>query len=415
MSPNNTAGKPDRSFGENGVVDLNPAGDSDWQTSAVSTGSNDSSFVALHKGSDFVLTKRLGHGGPNLAFGGDGSGYATWQFQSNADRNIPEQIHLIADGRILVIGDCMPLGSNFRHFVGLARFNANGEPDLDFGTEGRTVIRFKDMDSGHPFGHVTSALQPDGKILVAISSDNDTRLARLTREGHLDDSFGTQGFVDVSGPTANVGIYGILVQNVTGSPGDFKIVVGGTADPRERSFGFAARYNAQGQLDDGNEGRELFGEQGYALLVIEGKRTHIRAVIQDARQNIYLTGGYPAIEQSTAVLGSFTVDGKTNPDFNQGHGPVLTTVPYAGIQWLDAVATRERLNVLGYATNSFSEPVIEDISLGRFTLSGDRDEEFGEEDYFATTPTVQDSGKIAVQPDGRLLLIHHQWFRRFLA
>lgn len=75
-------------------------------------------------------------------------------------------------------------------FIGITCFNADGTLDNDFGVEGSTVIRFNDIPEGHKFSKTASAVQPDGKILVAISASVDTRLARLNSNGTLDDSFG---------------------------------------------------------------------------------------------------------------------------------------------------------------------------------------------------------------------------------
>ncbi|MGF6112404.1 delta-60 repeat domain-containing protein [Pseudomonas frederiksbergensis] len=416
MTTQNKPGTPDLSFGGNGVADLSREGDGTTVTAlTVSTAGKvakklgDSSFVTLIKDSEFILTKRLENGGPNLSFGNSGSGYSIAQFEKNTARNVPGQIHLVDDEKkILVIGQCEPDQHNDMCFIGITCFNADGTLDNDFGFEGSTVIRFNDIPEGHKFSKTASAVQPDGKILVAISASVDTRLARLNSNGTLDDSFGAGGVVNVHLPETVLQIEGILVQIDTSK--HVKIVVGGTAIPAGRDYGFAARFNAQGQLDDGDDGRPVFGDKGYATLEIAERRTVIRAVIQDSEQNIYLAGSSPAAGNSgAAVLASFTADGEKNPGFNKGEGPVLTRVPDANFRWLGAVATTKHLNVRGYAAG----PGIEDIKLARFLLDGSRDADFGEDDNF-TTLKKEGEGTIAAQPNGRLLLTQNHKMHRFL-
>jgi len=78
------------------------------------------------------------------------------------------------------------------------------------------------------------AVQPDGRIVVA-----GTRLARFTRDGRPDESFGRRGLVEVPG----AGVAAVALQP------DGKIVVAG---------GVLARYDSDGTLDAG------FGSGGVA-------------------------------------------------------------------------------------------------------------------------------------------------------
>ncbi|MEN1729671.1 MAG: hypothetical protein AAGJ52_14645, partial [Pseudomonadota bacterium] len=76
---------------------------------------------------------------------------------------------------------------------GVARFQSDGALDTGFGTNGlfRTDFEVRDV-----------LVQPDGRI-VAVGGDTgafgtqDWRLVRLTANGDLDSSFGTQGQVSL--------------------------------------------------------------------------------------------------------------------------------------------------------------------------------------------------------------------------
>lgn len=98
MTTQNKPGTPDLSFGGNGVADLSREGDGTTVTAlTVSTAGKvakklgDSSFVTLIKDSEFILTKRLENGGPNLSFGNSGSGYSIAQFEKIPPATFPDK------------------------------------------------------------------------------------------------------------------------------------------------------------------------------------------------------------------------------------------------------------------------------------------------------------------------------------
>ena len=110
---------------------------------------------------------------------------------------------------------------------------ADGDLDPTFGTGGRVTY------AGGPAN--ASAIQPDGKIIVAIGGNpySDFVLVRYNRDGSLDTAFGIGGKVttDFSGQWAWA--YALAVQ------ADGKIVAAGA-----RGGGFAlARYNQDGSPD----------------------------------------------------------------------------------------------------------------------------------------------------------------------
>jgi uncharacterized delta-60 repeat protein len=96
-------------------------------------------------------------------------------------------------------------------------------------------------------------IQPDGKILAAGSSTSQSScclghvaLARYSRDGRLDPSFGVRGTVHTSiGQSADNPVSGIGIQR------DGKIVVVGQSSRGGRSPDVAlARYLPDGRLDE---------------------------------------------------------------------------------------------------------------------------------------------------------------------
>ena len=97
-------------------------------------------------------------------------------------------------------------------------FSQAGTLDSSFGKNGKIIARIsKDCYA------TAVAIQPDGKIVVAGSSDADFLVLRYKKEGTIDKTFGNQGIVvtdfggtDIAGPVL---------------PPDGKIIVAGLKIP----------------------------------------------------------------------------------------------------------------------------------------------------------------------------------------
>jgi uncharacterized delta-60 repeat protein len=110
---------------------------------------------------------------------GDG-GVVSHDFVDSTSDFIRDSVIVQADGKILVVGTIS--GGISR--IGMARFNADGTPDLTFGTGGTGITEFD-------FSQSASSVVIDGvgKILVAGSDG----IARYNSDGTLDASFGIGG------------------------------------------------------------------------------------------------------------------------------------------------------------------------------------------------------------------------------
>jgi uncharacterized delta-60 repeat protein len=124
--------------------------------------------------------------------------------------------------------------------VALARYNANGTPDMSFGTKGFVITALGTYSIA-----TGVAIDASGNIVVAGEADGSFALARYTSKGTLDPSFGTQGTVKTQfGPTEAIAS-GLVLQ-----PADGKIVVVGHAPGFGGNSRFTVvRYNTNGTLD----------------------------------------------------------------------------------------------------------------------------------------------------------------------
>src|SRR5690606_39032883 len=96
------------------------------------------------------------------------------------------------DGKLVAAGTYVHEGTNTG--IAVARFNANGTPDLTFGTFG--YVRY-DINNHRQFAR-SIHIYDDGKILIGgivinPVSGEDYLLVRLNADGTVDNSFANNG------------------------------------------------------------------------------------------------------------------------------------------------------------------------------------------------------------------------------
>jgi uncharacterized delta-60 repeat protein len=255
-----------------------------------------------------------------------------------------------SDGKILV-------GGNFTHYNGLAgnnivRLNSNGSPDVTFmsgtgangavysiliqsdgkiiiagdftsynGTNIKKIARLNsdgtldgtfNPGTGPNLAIITSAIQPDGKIIIAgyFSTYNGTAsnyFARINADGTLDGTFnigtGVGGYVN-----------SLAIQT------DGKIIIGGYFfSYNSISRYFIARINSDGTLDN------TFVNPG------TGPNAPINTVSIDNSDGKIIVGGAFTTYNSSSknYLARLNSDGTLDPGFNVGtgaNGDVLTSI-----------------------------------------------------------------------------------------
>ncbi|WP_169973882.1 FG-GAP-like repeat-containing protein [Tautonia rosea] len=214
---------------------------------------------------DFVVIRFEPNGQLDTSFGTMGMTIIAFDLGANeSDR--AQGVAVQPDGKILVVGPVEQPGGQ-RDF-GIARLEANGQIDLQFGIAGRIVVGFNRSPIVTEQDDIARAVvvQPDGKILVVGSVDdlgdeNDFGLVRLNPDGALDSTFAESGRAVIafdlgaSAEDQDDDATGVAVQS------DGRIVVTGSVRTmqRHRDFGFA-RLRPEGDLD------LSFGQNGKVVL-----------------------------------------------------------------------------------------------------------------------------------------------------
>ncbi len=189
---NNADGTIDNSFGNNGKVSWDIAGDeginamalqSDGKIVGCGWQQNNNTYKA-------IMVRMNTNGTPDNSFGTQGvisfSTISGVTMNGATFRNIKIQ----PDGKILVAG----IGyHNAGHKGIIQRYNTNGTLDNSFGTSGTVTLQFE--TGSHNYAE-DIAIQNDGKIVVLGYSSFTSykiQLARLNTNGTLDAGFGTNG------------------------------------------------------------------------------------------------------------------------------------------------------------------------------------------------------------------------------
>jgi uncharacterized delta-60 repeat protein len=227
----------DRAFGSDGRVST-PVGGGHGEAVVIQPGGDivTAGWRTAGSGNDFALTRHDPSGALDGGFGANG--IVTTDLGGADDEAFDAA--LLADGGLVVVGRTDAAGA-LKTAFGVVRYRPESTPDPGFGTGGIVKLGF----FGKGAGANAVAVQPDGKIVVAgfafdaTGINGDLALARLNPDGTLDPSFGTGGLV-----TTNLGTQGDDARAVVVQP-DGRIVVAGSA---EEDIALA-RYLPNGTLD----------------------------------------------------------------------------------------------------------------------------------------------------------------------
>jgi len=308
------------------------------------------------------------------------------------------------DGEIVVAGDSDAQG--LRSDFALARYTKNGALDTSFGTSG-TVLT--DFDSASDDFATAVAIQPDGKIVVAGFShahgrNSDFALARYTASGKLDEGFGAGGKVLTGfGPSASGEAYGVAIQ-----PNGRIVVLGSTTGHKLNKFALA-RYTTSGTLD------KSFGSGGKVLTGFRhSKNSSAKGVAIQKNGKIVAVGHTHHAKRDYFALARYTRRGKLDPRFGTD-GRVLTGFG-TSIGDACAVAIQPDGKIVAAGSSRWSgyrradvDCHGDNIALARYTTSGKLDKGFGKggrmDEHFelGSYYGAEDAAAVAIQPNGGIV------------
>ncbi len=130
--------------------------------------------------------------GGSLDTGFNGSGKAIFNIESSIAPSSLADVAVIDGGKFLVAGRVVIRGGSY-YAVALSRYNGDGSLDTSFGEGGKVIT-----DTGLTSEGAAVAVQSDGKIVVTANAgnypDKMTVVLRYSPDGILDTTFGNNGF-----------------------------------------------------------------------------------------------------------------------------------------------------------------------------------------------------------------------------
>ena len=232
----NTNGSIDSTFGVNGLTTLMPT--TDFFAVDIAIQSDDKILMACNVKNaqgGASLYRFNANGNIDSSFGTNGSAAAKQLFIGSPRQCIAVQ----TDGKIAIGGSTNNDSTKF----GVIRFLSNGQRDISFGNNGFVYTSFAKW-----FADVTAiTAEADGKLIAVGNITNfqpgnfGFAAARFSSNGSLDNSFGTNGKISRMDPTFRINATGIGFQP------DGKIIIAGYADSGNvnspNRFAFVSRLN----------------------------------------------------------------------------------------------------------------------------------------------------------------------------
>lgn len=320
-------------------------------------------------------------------FGSGGKVFASWDCGSSPADN---EIKIQSDGKI-VLGTRYYNGANDDFIV--ARYNANGTPDISFGENGQVITQ---IGSYHDWCN-SIAIQSDDKILAGGSTENglegefnsDFALLRYNSDGTIDSSFGNNGIVITHiGLRYNVA-YSIAVQQ------NGKIILAGEANDSIFSDFAIARYNSDGSLDNS------FGIGGIARIALSETYDYARSVVLQSDEKIVVAGSAQnGLSNENIALVRFTTEGSLDSTFGS-NGVVITDI---SIEFANSVVIQHDNKII--VAGSYTSSTVYDFATLRYNTDGSLDNSFGINGLITTSFGNGDSegNAVAIGNNGEILI-----------
>jgi uncharacterized delta-60 repeat protein len=287
------------------------------------------------------------------------------------------------DGKVVIVGNTKTSPVNYDFAA--TRLLASGALDPSFGLDGRA-----DLDLGSDDTASGVVLQPDDRILIAGTSNNDFETVRLLTNGQLDGSFGAGGKSDAPFGSSSSDIGSAIAQRPDG-----RIVLAGSSNAFDPNYDFAVvqLLNPAGTFDPafGGGGGKSHGDFGSGSA---GDRADAIALQPDGKVLVAGTKRVAGGGIDMAVARLLDPSGSFDPSFGTGG---VATVDIGSLDVASGVAVQPdgKIVVAGTGGNKFT--VVRLLANGQlddsFAGDGKAVIDFGGSSG-ATSLVLQTDGKI---------------------
>ncbi|HSA58440.1 MAG TPA: DUF4215 domain-containing protein [bacterium] len=393
-------GDLDPSFGTGGVVIANPGIVGGFE-SAVALDAQGRIVVAgtldIIENSDFLVARFNADGSLDADFGPGGPDGSGFVTTDFAG-DADSGSALAIQGDGKIVVVGYSLQVLFSDFA-LARYHPDGSPDTDFGPDGTGQVH-TDFDEPGGSSDVAQAMaiQDDGKIVAAGFSDNDFALARYNPDGSLDADFGPGGADGDGKVTTDLGSTNEGFEAVAIQP-DGKIVAAGSLELANFDSAIV-RYNPDGTLDPTfNPGGPVPG-----AVVADLNGTGLEDAVYDLALQpdgkIVVVGEADFLEYDIMVA-RFDSNGSLDDGFGES-GVVFTDIGLDDFGESVVLQANGKILVGGSAEIGES---FDDFALVRYNADGSLDTGFGDGGISTDDLGGEDNGltDLVLQPDGKIV------------
>ncbi len=321
----NTDGTLDASFGTGGIV-----------TTAFGAGADVARAVALQGDGkivaagfthgltrNFAVARYNANGTLDATFHNDGR--ATTPVGIGADE--ARAVAIQTDGKIVAAG----FATSGHESFAVARYEPNGSLDTSFSVDGKTTTS---IGAASDRGRAV-AIQSDGMIVVAGSSDGDVALVRYATDGALDTDFDSDGKV-----TTSLGSGPARANALAIATGGKLVVAGSSFNGADNDF-VVARYEPDGSLD------ATFDSDGARSTAIGPSEDNARAVAIQSNGKIVVVGdALDALLRPDFALARYEPDGSLDTTFATD-GKTTTTRSTLDIARAVALDTTGKIVIAG--------------------------------------------------------------------
>lgn len=293
------------------------------------------------------------------------------------------------DGKIVVAGTS---DGAFGGDIAVARYDGSGVLDPAFGTGGQVITPISNTNDAAS----AVAVQPDGKIVVIgrVNNSNDVAVVRYSAAGKPDPTFGSGGVVVTSVAGNTDGASGLVLQP------DGKIVVVGTTYNGSSSDVFVMRYAANGLLDP------AFGIFGKTITSIGSGYDGANAVALQPDGKIVVAGYSDNPTAPDVAVLRYSSTGVLDATFASG-GKAITPIGI-GDDYANSIVLQPDGKIVVAASSAVSSAVgsVFNLAVVRYTSNGGLDLTFGTGGKAADFTSSDEAGAtaVALQSDGRIVL-----------
>jgi uncharacterized delta-60 repeat protein len=340
-------------------------------------------------------------GAPDTSLPG-GSGLVTTKVSASQD-DLAFAVVLQPDGKIIAVGTSFTTPAS----IVVIRYNANGAPDLTFGSGGITVTSLPSAAASA----FAATLQADGKLLVAgrncpLSGSSSFLLLRYHTNsnlitgtpGTLDTGFGAGGIVTTGIPSGSNSANAVVLSGAN-------ILVAGHSKIGGRFVIALAQYTSSGALDT------TFGSGGTVTTPIGSLDADAAALAVQVDGKIVVAGlaGNAVTNVWDVALLRYNTNGALDLPFGGSNTGMVITDIGSSSNYANAVALQADGKIV-VAGNAFANPFANtsDIAVLRYNANGTLDTTgFGSPNGYVTTNIgAFDNGfAVAVQPlDGKIVV-----------